>query len=138
MGASFSRLLLEEAILHGVASAWLVLQTNPCIGPRTRRSSTKLEFIECDVYCSHQSSKMSCFAIISGVIALGCSRFLCLLILACSNSSTRNLKFRDSQCRLSRGLDHIVHFQPLKGDLCTHLHISRPDREPASSKCMAS
>jgi hypothetical protein len=52
-GASFSRLLLEEAMLHGVASAWLVLQMNPCIGPKTRRSSTKLEFIYSDVYCSH-------------------------------------------------------------------------------------
>lgn len=43
----------EEAMLHGVASAWLVLQMNPCIGPKTRRSSTKLEFIDSDVYCSH-------------------------------------------------------------------------------------
>ena len=98
-------------MVHGVASTWLVLQMNPCTGLRTRRSSTKLEVMESNVYCSHQSSKISRFAIISGVIVLGRS------ILDLSNSSTRNLKFRASQCRLSRGFDHIVHFQPLKGDL---------------------
>jgi hypothetical protein len=84
-------------------------------------SSTKLELTESYVYCSHQSSKILRFAIISSVIALGRSRFLCLFNSSLSNSSIGNLKFQDSQCRLSRGLDHIVHFQPLKSDL---LHTS--------------